>query len=142
MRKLFDIILYLGLLAGGLQFTLQAIQDWRNGSTDFSTTKETLTLKDLPTLTFGFPSGSFKEPSNFTHDFFIELKVSKKEEETITLVVNKKVATLYALEFQLSELWKAESLEKYYKITPYWNGNKDIIIRSISKLSVRDSQNC
>ena len=124
MRKLFDIILYLGLLAGGLQFTMQAVQDCLNGSTDYSKIKDPLTPEDLPTLTFCFPQRLLN--LNISNDFFIELKVIEKEEETIILVVDKKVATLYGLEFQFSEFWKAESLDKCYKITPHWTGDSEI----------------
>ena len=88
MKKLFDIILYLGLLAGGLQFTLQAIQDCLNRSTDYSARKEPLTLEDLPTLTFCFPPGSFKDDdSNFTHDFLTELKTIENDEANFAVIL-------------------------------------------------------
>ena len=110
MKKLLNILVYLGLLAGGLKVVWDAIEDYKKGSTDYSTRTELLTLKDLPTLTFCFDGYEYG-----SEDFMIKLKVIEKDQGTVTLVLDQKVATLYQLEFHFSELLMVESRKKCFK---------------------------
>ena len=44
------VLLYVGLLVGGLTFSLETIQEYLKGSTSHYSTSEPITLYDIPTL--------------------------------------------------------------------------------------------
>ena len=50
MKKEFEVLLYLSLLAGGLLFCSENIKEYQLSATAYSASKMPLTLSDLPTL--------------------------------------------------------------------------------------------
>ena len=64
LKRFAKVILYLGLLAGALAFCSQNVLDYLDGSTDYASKQEPISLKDLPTLTFCWPL------SSIYHSFF------------------------------------------------------------------------
>ena len=60
VKQLFESVLYLGLLGGAILFVRKNILDYIQGQTDFSTTHEHLTLRDLPSLVICWKVGRVK----------------------------------------------------------------------------------
>ena len=50
LSQIFKIIVYLGLLAGGLIFVKTSFEDYAAGQKSYSTTDEPLSLTDLPAI--------------------------------------------------------------------------------------------
>ena len=48
--KNLEVVLYVSLFIGGLIFSWETIQEYLDGSTSYSLTKEPITLHDMPTL--------------------------------------------------------------------------------------------
>lgn len=51
-KGIFEVLLYLGLLFGGIAFVRQSINDYFKGTTCYMETNAPLSFKDLPTITF------------------------------------------------------------------------------------------
>ena len=54
LSQIFKLIVYLGLLAGGLVFVKTSFEDYVSGHTSYSKTVEPLSLADLPAIVICF----------------------------------------------------------------------------------------
>ena len=137
--KLFRLLVYLGLLAGGLFFVKTSFEDYAAGHTIYSVSNELITLADLPTMVicidFHWRRLDVRRGwLNYGNDFTIYVQVSEENNKTIQLLDNSPVQTLYSLEFQMTELLpryqKANGrdmrLKQCYKVMANWHGNEEI----------------
>ena len=100
--KTLEVLLYLSLLAtASLLFVKQSIEDYLEGKTSYSVAEESITLKDLPTVTICWPY----ERMVYGKDLVIDTKVAAKEEETVTLAMNQSVHSLFEIDLHLNEFW-------------------------------------
>ena len=143
LRRIFEVFLYLSLLAGGLLFCWKNVHEYQLGATGYSASKEPISLNDLPTLVTCLdikylellPFNKLTYGTNLVADFKVshqETKFSNLTEKgkTVTLIQNKRVQTLFGLAILLIELQPtlidtAGTPHQCYKITPYWNGDID-----------------
>ena len=63
----FEVLLYLGLLAGCLIFVKESIIEYLKGITSYSVTHEPLLMKDLPTVTFCIEYGLLFGPDELIY---------------------------------------------------------------------------
>ena len=99
-KKVFEGLLYLSLLTGALIFVWHTILEFLEGETSFSVRQELITLGDLPSLTICLP---IVKRLVYGQDFVIDVKVFENEENTIQLVENQSVKTLFDIDFHLRE---------------------------------------
>ena len=114
LGKFAEVQLYLGLLVGALAFCWQNVMDYMDASTGYVSTKESLSLRNLPTLTFCWEvckdhQQHYWPPllpeQYYGKDFTAELKiVTDIGEKAISLVEDAFVSTLLGLEVHLSQL--------------------------------------
>ena len=103
-KTVLEAILYLGLLIGGLVFVSKDIKDYLSGTTNYSISKEPLTLKDLPTLTVCLSVRHQHEKIIYGPDFSIDIRITHIGESNATLQENKYVEVMSGLKIHLSEL--------------------------------------
>ena len=105
IKQWLAVLIHISLLGGSILFVKQTIYEYIQGSTFYSVTKEPITLHDLPTLTICWvvhiPT---YPPRAYGKDFSIEVKLCEDDQETTTLLEDKKVKTLSGLEMYLTEL--------------------------------------
>ena len=111
LRQLFESLLYLVLLVGGLVFVQTSWQDYIAGKTDVSVSKEPLSLKDLPTLTMCLVFDK-TEWLIYGQNYTIDVSISETKNQTITLEENKWVKALFSLEFHFMELFPRQLVKK------------------------------
>ena len=114
LRKFVEILLYLSLLIGALAFCWQNVMDYLDKSTGYVSTKESLSLRNLPTLTFCWEVCRNHEQhcwppllpeQYYGKDFTVDLKIMTEiGEKAVSLVEDAFVSTLLGLEVHLSQL--------------------------------------
>ena len=147
-RKVFWIILYLGLLGLTLDFCLDNFKAYLSARTYYTPSQQPITLFDLPTLTvcWNVPKKHFDKMMILGTDLTIDLKVFEKEQQTVTLVENEYVRSQFNLDIHLSELYpirrsvvqalcsKSDVSDQFnrmqcYKISSKWNGHGKVDFR-------------
>ena len=88
-RKFFEVILYLGLLAGGLLSVHETWEEYSDGTTSFSVTREPMSLSDLPTIIACWFDASRRY--KYGDDLEVEVKILEKDEKAVTLLEDKHV---------------------------------------------------
>ena len=143
MKKVFEVLLYLSLLAGGLLFCSENIKEYQLSATAYSASKKPLTLSDLPTsVTCLNVSEILAQGDEFVYgeNWLAHYRVSYKQDKhsnlsikgkdvsmSKPLILNGKIISLFGLEIHLSEVQSEIFFTEYkcYKITPYWKGHFD-----------------
>ena len=116
-KKLFEVILYFGLLTGAVFFVKETFEEFSNGATSYTTTQSSLSLSDLPTLILCWgtkyknKSDSYEMNPDYEYrrnvygkNISIDFRTYGKKENTVTLLENRKVQALNGLTIHLSEL--------------------------------------
>lgn len=146
------VLLYVGLLVGGLIFSLETILEYLKGSTSHYSTTEPITLNDIPTLSICW---KWKyERDIYGKDFYLDLKLQNNTKSVI-LIENDSVNVLSGLKLHLSELhhrcsmrqkceWmlgsrsRSNELYQCFKITPKWDGRNAMDMQQFEmQLAVR-----
>ena len=99
------VVWYLLLLTGSSVFIYKTFQEYLQGSTLYSVTKEPLNLHDLPTLTLCWIIHGSDPPRVYEEDFTIDVRVLEKQEKIITLIEDQNVRTLFSLDVHLEQIW-------------------------------------
>ena len=109
----FRLVLYLLLLTGSSLFLYQTFQEYLQGSTFYSVSREPLTLHDLPTLTVCWKVLEWNHMGfqrEYGKDFTIHVRVLEKEEKIVTLIEDQSVPTLFSLRIHLEQLWSKKKI--------------------------------
>ena len=94
LKRTVNVLLYLGLLLGGLVFAKQAFEDYISSGTRYMESMKALTIEDMPTLTFCFvdeiTSFPFDEigSNRLVHGEDFTINVTLFENQTIQLIEN------------------------------------------------------
>ena len=76
-RKIFEVVLYLVLLLGGIIFVWNSILDYMSGITTFTVENEPLSLSDVPAITFCLEN---EAPVDWKPSLKIDVKVESGKE--------------------------------------------------------------
>ena len=145
-RNFFEVLIYIGLLIGGLLFSLRSVQDYLAGNTSYSLSKEDISLKDLPTLSICLEFYDNEQGwLTYGADFNMTVKISESKNKTVQLVEDESVQTLYSLKFHLSELlprakeipksgmaFKGSFHKQCYKVSADWYGREELDFQKVT----------
>ena len=142
-QKVLKVLLYLGLLTCGLILSWQTVKEYQKGVTSYALSQKPVTLDDLPTWTIcyhracaaGEKDCTRKKVLLYGENYVIDVKVSEKQEKTVTLELNKYVKTLFGLEIRLDEMWSPRNPEKFcLKISNKRNGQDQVNIQDFKMI--------
>ena len=140
-QKVLKVLIYLGLLTCGLILSWQTVKEYQKGVTSYALSQESVTLDDLPTWTMCYYRAcATGDPCDqkvllYGVNFVIDVKVSEKQEKTVTLELNKYVKTLFGLEIRLDEMWSPRNPEKFcLKISNKRNGQDQVNIQDFKMI--------
>ena len=119
-HRLFGIVLYLGLLGGGVLFVKQTVIEFMKGATSYTEENKQVTLHDLPTILIcldferdddydyeGYNSMSEELslfPMTYRTDVMINATFFEKHNETVTLLENQDIQTSFGIDIRLSKM--------------------------------------
>ena len=124
LERLFQAILYFGLLSGAMVFVIKSVNDFMQGDTGYTQTHELLTPHDIPALVFCFDIDEGTKIPVYRLDFSINSTIyhDKKPLKTIELVEKKGVDTALGLNILLSRTQAFRKGRHCYKIQTTWKG--------------------
>ena len=104
IKSLLGALTHICLLGGSIIFVKETINEYKQGSTFYSVTQETITEQDLPTFTICWLITPYNPRKAYGKDLLIEVKFCEHDLETATLLENRNVETSGGLEIHLTEL--------------------------------------
>ena len=128
LRRLFEVILYLGLITGGLLSVRETIDEYNRKSSSYTETQEPTTLSDIPTLTMCW-KWDYRDNGTYVYGKDFSINISVNEGKIVTLWENKDSPVFHGLGMHLSRIYRYSYhsfMRKHspcYKITPKAAGN-------------------
>ena len=114
-HRLFGIVLYLGLLGGGVIFVKQTVIEFIKGATFYTVENKQVTLHDLPTIlvcldferndySYSMSAELSLFPMTYGSDVIINATFFEKHNETVTLLENQDIQTSFGIDIRLSKM--------------------------------------
>ena len=92
IKKIAEITWYLFFFVCALAFVKIHVEEYMNGSTSFSSTRNIVTLDDLPTIIFCLDKSFI-----YRKHLKIDVSVKEKKRKTVTLIIDENVSNFMAL---------------------------------------------
>ena len=129
LERLFQTILYFGLLSGAMVFVIKSVNDFIQGDTGYTRTHELLTPHDIPALVFCFDKNPWtRESPVYRTDFSINFTIYNGQRDklkTVVLADQKSVETTLGLDIFFAKRQSTfQGKRNCYVIQATWKGGK------------------